>query len=179
MVGAMMQKALIHGLANAGQYIVPLLLLLGCRKRGQALQIEKLVQQSSREVKEENIILRRQLKSTFEYENIVGAHPRMDGAVAHHPLFADFCALCFKLRFDQRNHPRTGRSKAHRHRQHFGERDKAGVTDDEVDRLWYLLLVKIAGIRALQNSNARIMAQDIGDLAAPDINGVNPYGTIF
>ncbi|MFO1469705.1 MAG: sigma 54-interacting transcriptional regulator [Turneriella sp.] len=56
---------------------------------GQALQIEKLVQQSSREVKEENIILRRQLKSTFEYENIVGAHPRMADLFARMKMAAD------------------------------------------------------------------------------------------
>lgn len=56
---------------------------------GQALQIEKLVQQSSREVKEENIILRRQLKSTFEFENIVGAHPRMADLFARMKMAAD------------------------------------------------------------------------------------------
>jgi len=56
---------------------------------GQALQIEKLVQQSSREVKEENIILRRQLKSTFEFENIVGAHPRMTELFARMKMAAD------------------------------------------------------------------------------------------
>ena len=56
---------------------------------GQALQIEKLVQQSSREAKEENIILRRQLKSTFEYENIVGAHPRMADLFARMKMAAD------------------------------------------------------------------------------------------
>lgn len=56
---------------------------------GQALQIEKLVQQSSRETKEENIILRRQLKSTFEYENIIGAHPRMTELFARMKMAAD------------------------------------------------------------------------------------------
>lgn len=56
---------------------------------GQALQIEKLVQQSSREAKEENIILRRQLKSTFEFENIVGAHPRMAELFARMKMAAD------------------------------------------------------------------------------------------
>ena len=56
---------------------------------GQALQIEKLVQQSSREVKEENIILRRQLKSTFEYENIVGSHPRMTELFTRMKMAAD------------------------------------------------------------------------------------------
>jgi len=56
---------------------------------GQALQIEKLVQQSSREAKEENIILRRQLKSTFEYENIVGGHPRMTELFARMKMAAD------------------------------------------------------------------------------------------
>lgn len=56
---------------------------------GQALQIEKLVQQSSREVKEENIILRRQLKSTFEFENIIGAHPRMSELFARMKMAAD------------------------------------------------------------------------------------------
>jgi Nif-specific regulatory protein len=56
---------------------------------GQALQIEKLVQQTSREVKEENIILRRQLKSTFEFENIVGAHPRMAELFARMKMAAD------------------------------------------------------------------------------------------
>jgi Nif-specific regulatory protein len=56
---------------------------------GQALQIEKLVQQSSREVKEENIILRRQLKNTFEYENIIGAHPRMTELFARMKMAAD------------------------------------------------------------------------------------------
>ncbi len=56
---------------------------------GQALQIEKLVQQSSRETKEENIILRRQLKSTFEFESIVGAHPRMAELFARMKMAAD------------------------------------------------------------------------------------------
>lgn len=56
---------------------------------GQALQIEKLVQQSSRDTKEENIILRRQLKSTFEFESIVGAHPRMAELFARMKMAAD------------------------------------------------------------------------------------------
>ncbi|AFM11922.1 transcriptional regulator, NifA subfamily, Fis Family [Turneriella parva DSM 21527] len=56
---------------------------------GQALQIEKLVQQSSRETKEENIILRRQLKSTFEFESIIGAHPRMAELFARMKMAAD------------------------------------------------------------------------------------------
>jgi len=56
---------------------------------GQALQIEKLVQQSSREAKEENIILRRQLKNTFEFENIIGAHPRMTELFARMKMAAD------------------------------------------------------------------------------------------
>lgn len=56
---------------------------------GQAMQIEKLLQQTSREVKEENIILRRQLKSTFEFESIVGAHPRMADLFARMKMAAD------------------------------------------------------------------------------------------
>lgn len=56
---------------------------------GQALQIEKLVQQTSHEVQEENIILRRQLESTFEFENIIGAHPRMTELFTRMKMAAD------------------------------------------------------------------------------------------
>ncbi|MBS0617572.1 MAG: sigma 54-interacting transcriptional regulator [Spirochaetes bacterium] len=56
---------------------------------GQALQIEKLVRQTSHEVQEENIILRRQLESTFEFENIIGTHPRMTELFARMKMAAD------------------------------------------------------------------------------------------
>jgi Nif-specific regulatory protein len=56
---------------------------------GQALQIEKLVQQSSADTKEENIILRRQLKTAFEFENIIGSHPRMAELFARMKMAAD------------------------------------------------------------------------------------------
>ncbi|MCX7633369.1 MAG: sigma 54-interacting transcriptional regulator, partial [Turneriella sp.] len=67
------------------QYLVQILSSLF----GQALQIQNLVQQASHAVKEENLILRRQLKSKFGFENIVGTHPRMVELFARMKMAAD------------------------------------------------------------------------------------------
>src|SRR5688572_18909659 len=99
-----------------------------------------------------------------------GADALVDGRVADHSAFADLVAIRLELRLDQRNQPASRPGKCERRVEHLGERNEAGVADDQVDRLADDVGGQVAGVGLLVDDDAQVLAQLPGELVGADVD---------
>ena len=102
----------------------------------------------------------------------------MHGGVAHHPAFADLLGAGLELGLDQRHQLGLLGGERERRREHGCQPDKACVAGDQVDRLGDRDARQVARIDALVDDHPWILAQLPGELAAPDIDGMDPGGAV-
>jgi len=102
------------------------------------------------------------------------ANRLVDRRIAHDTALANMLAAGFELGLDQRDQCGALGSERERRRQNRRETDKTRVAGNDVDRLGDLPARQRAGVQALMDDDARVLAQFPSELTMTDINGVNP-----
>src|SRR3546814_17416919 len=97
----------------------------------------------------------------------------MDRRVAHDALLADLVPRGLELRLDERDQPRAGPGEGERHRQHFRQRDKAGIADDQVDGFGNMLRGQDTRARLFMDDDAVVLPQLPRELVGPRIDGMD------
>ena len=98
-------------------------------------------------------------------------HPCLHDRIADHALLADFSAARLELRFDERDDV-GARSQQRRHAgKDVTQGDERDIDRDDVDRAWEMRRLERAGVRALDDHHAGIVAQTPVELAVTDVEG--------
>ncbi len=97
----------------------------------------------------------------------------MDRRVAHDsPVERGSPGL--ELGLDERDERATGRAEARGHRpEDEPQRDEGDVDDGQVDRLRQDATAERPGVRSLERHDPRVTPERLGQLAAPDVDGVD------
>ena len=101
----------------------------------------------------------------------------MDRLIAHHTLLADLVTFGFKLWLDQRHKQPVGPDEVERHVEHLGERDEAGIADDDIDGVGDVHLGEDARTGLFVDDDAIILSELPGELIGTRIDRVNAGGT--
>lgn len=97
----------------------------------------------------------------------------MHGRIAHDAFGADGRAPGFELRFDQDHRPGVGGAQSQRRRQQCRETDKAGIADQGIDGVRYLIDRQMSGIGLFMHHDASIATEFPCQLTVSYINRMN------